>query len=204
MRILEGRDQPTRLQRDQEYVELPREYQRHGSVKSDQLTELFEGRLLEYGAKVHRTKLAQLSVTIGQHLSAQGVFKIGIPAGTPLNCLPNDIVCVDARLLPIDDLDHLDGILTGCTIAIAKTGSIVLQNEVAQGPRRLSLVPDRHLCVVFASQIVETVPEAFAQLEATSCGVFTFISGPSATSDIEMTRVLGVHGPRCLEIFLVV
>jgi L-lactate dehydrogenase complex protein LldG len=98
----------------------------------------------------------------------------------------------------------MDGVITGCTIAIAETGSIVLQSAAAQGPRILSLVPDYHLCVVFAEQIVETVPESFAQLDATSMLPTTFISGPSATADIEMTRIKGVHGPRFLDVVLVV
>jgi len=101
-------------------------------------------------------------------------------------------------------LDKLDGVLTGCTVAIAETGSIVLQNAAAQGRRALSLVPDYHLCVVFASQVVETVPECFARLDATANLPTTFFSGPSATADIEMTRIKGVHGPRYLDVLLVV
>jgi L-lactate dehydrogenase complex protein LldG len=101
------------------------------------------------------------------------------------------------------ELDKTEGILTGCTVAIAETGSIVLQNAAAQGARILSLVPDYHLCVVFANQIVATVPEAFDRLEDTSTLPTTFISGPSATADIEMTRIKGVHGPRFLDVLLV-
>jgi L-lactate dehydrogenase complex protein LldG len=100
-------------------------------------------------------------------------------------------------------LDGVQGILTGCTVAIAETGSIVLQNGPAQGPRILSLVPDYHLCLVFAGQIVATVPEAFDRLAETSALPTTFISGPSATADIEMTRIKGVHGPRFLDVLLV-
>jgi L-lactate dehydrogenase complex protein LldG len=97
----------------------------------------------------------------------------------------------------------MEGMLSGCTVAIAETGSIVLQNAAAQGPRILSLVPDYHLCVVFAEQVVATVPEAFARLEATASLPTTFISGPSATADIEMTRIKGVHGPRFVDVVLV-
>jgi L-lactate dehydrogenase complex protein LldG len=100
-------------------------------------------------------------------------------------------------------VDGVEGILTACSVAIAETGSIVLQNADGQGPRVLSLVPDYHLCVVFADQVVATVPEAFARLAATSTLPTTFISGPSATADIEMTRIKGVHGPRFVDIILV-
>jgi len=100
-------------------------------------------------------------------------------------------------------LDKKQGVLSGCTVAIAETGSIVLQNAAAQGPRTLSLVPDYHLCVVFEEQMVATVPEAFERIEATSALPTTFISGPSATADIEMTRIKGVHGPRFLDVVLV-
>jgi L-lactate dehydrogenase complex protein LldG len=88
-------------------------------------------------------------------------------------------------------------------VAIAETGTLVLQNVPGQGRRILSLVPDYHLCVVLASQIVATVPEAFARLAATSTLPTTFISGPSATADIEMTRIKGVHGPRFLDVVIV-
>jgi L-lactate dehydrogenase complex protein LldG len=93
--------------------------------------------------------------------------------------------------------------LTGCTVAIAETGTIVLQNAPAQGPRILSLVPDYHLCVVFAEQVVATVPEAFEWLRGSSHLPTTFVSGPSATADIEMTRIKGVHGPRFLDVLIV-
>jgi len=101
-----------------------------------------------------------------------------------------------------DQLDTIDGTLSGCTAAIAETGSIVLQNVPGQGPRHLSLVPDYFLCVVFVEQIVATVPEAFDRIKTTSTLPTTFISGPSATADIEMTRIKGVHGPRFLDVIL--
>src|SRR5262249_26463144 len=102
-----------------------------------------------------------------------------------------------------DALDQSDGVLTGCTLAIASTGSLVIRHEAAQGRRALTLVPDYHLCIVDETQIVETVPEAIRLLMAEAAGAATIISGPSATSDIEMTRIKGVHGPRTLDVILV-
>ncbi len=109
----------------------------------------------------------------------------------------------EADALSNVELDKFDGLISGCTVAIALTGTIVLQNVPGQGPRKLSLIPDYHLCVVFAEQIVETVPEAFDKLAATATLPTTLISGPSATADIEMTRIKGVHGPRFLEVLIV-
>jgi L-lactate dehydrogenase complex protein LldG len=96
----------------------------------------------------------------------------------------------------------VDGVMTGATLAIAETGTVVLQNAAGQGRRVVTLVPDYHLCVVRVKDVVETVPEAFGRLEATAELATTFVSGPSATADIEMTRIKGVHGPRFLDVIL--
>jgi L-lactate dehydrogenase complex protein LldG len=105
----------------------------------------------------------------------------------------------------IEEVDHSPSVITGCAVAVAETGSIVLDAGFAQGPRKLSLIPDHHIVVVFESQVVDSVPEAVQRLSA---GIMmgrplTWISGPSATSDIELSRVEGVHGPRRLDILLV-
>jgi L-lactate dehydrogenase complex protein LldG len=128
---------------------------------------------------------------------------LAIPAGTPEEWLPEGFEFELAEPVDVAQLDRSEGILTGCMVAISETGTIVLQNAAAQGPRALSLVPDYHLCVVYGRQIVATVPEAFRRFEATSALPTTFISGPSATADIEMTRIKGVHGPRFLDVVIV-
>jgi len=109
-------------------------------------------------------------------------------------------------LLSHDQVASCHGVLTGCALGIAETGTIVLDAGRSQGRRALTLLPDYHLCVVFAGQIVETVPDAIRALGAGLGGhrrPLTFVSGPSATSDIELIRVEGVHGPRNLEVILV-
>jgi L-lactate dehydrogenase complex protein LldG len=101
------------------------------------------------------------------------------------------------------ELDEFEGVVTASTLAIAETGTIVLQRVPGQGRRAPTLIPDYHLCVVQAADVVETVPEAMARLWPTASLATTFISGPSATADIEMTRIKGVHGPRFLDVILV-
>ena len=106
-----------------------------------------------------------------------------------------------AALVPIERLERAAAVATGCALGIAATGTIVLDAEEAQGRRALTLIPDHHICVIFADQIVDTVPQAFAALNPAH--PLTFISGPSATSDIELERVEGVHGPRTLDVLVV-
>ncbi|WP_342752260.1 LutC/YkgG family protein [Actinokineospora auranticolor] len=111
------------------------------------------------------------------------------------------VVLRDRGDLTVDALDRVDAVLTGCAVAVAETGTIVLDAGTGQGRRALSLVPDAHVCVVRAGQVVGTVPEAVAA--TAGADVLTWVSGPSATSDIELHRVEGVHGPRTLVIVLV-
>jgi L-lactate dehydrogenase complex protein LldG len=104
--------------------------------------------------------------------------------------------------LSFAQLEGAQGVLTAATAAVAESGSIVLQHGPEEGRRALTLLPDYHLCVLFESQIVETLPECFDRLRASATRPTTFISGPSATADIEMTRIEGVHGPRSLDVIL--
>jgi L-lactate dehydrogenase complex protein LldG len=125
---------------------------------------------------------------------------LALPAGLREEWRPPAYVLDDA--LPIAELDRLAGVVTGCTVAIAETGTIVLAGGSQEGRRALTLVPDLHVCIVEARQVVETVPEAFEWLAAFATRPLTFVSGPSATSDIELRRVEGVHGPRSLVVVI--
>jgi len=145
-----------------------------------------------------------------------GARRIGIPADLPEEWRPRapgeerapgdtGLELVTDAGLSVHELDRLDGALTGCAVAIAETGTFVLDGGVGQGRRALTLVPDLHICVVREDQVVGLVPEAVGELEeAVRAGrPLTFVSGPSATSDIELDRVEGVHGPRVLHVVLV-
>lgn len=189
------------------YDAIPRAYRRAGSLKDVERVELFEHRLKEYGAGVRYALPGNIAIAIKEILGSRNKKNIVVPDGLPAAWLPEGPAFTIGNELTADHLDRFDGVLTGCTVAIALTGSVVLQNAVGQasgqGPRRISLVPDYHLCVVLAEQIIETLPEAFDLLEASSTLPTTFISGPSATADIEMTRIQGVHGPRVLDVLIV-
>jgi L-lactate dehydrogenase complex protein LldG len=126
-----------------------------------------------------------------------------VPAGMAAGWLPGGGEFVVDEDLAATELDVVDGVMTGATLAIAETGTVVLQNVAGQGRRAVTLVPDYHLCVVRMEDVVATVPEAMERLQATADVATTFVSGPSATADIEMTRIKGVHGPRFLDVILV-
>jgi L-lactate dehydrogenase complex protein LldG len=185
------------------YGSIARTYTQTGELDQGALLELFKERLLEYDAGVYHAPMDAISDRVAEMLTKRGKHGLAMPTGVPPAWLPEGFVFAEADGYDAYQLDKTEGVLTGCTVAIAETGSIVLQNAAAQGPRMLSLVPDYHLCVVLGSQVVATVPESFARLSATSILPTTFISGPSATADIEMTRIKGVHGPRFLDVLIV-
>jgi L-lactate dehydrogenase complex protein LldG len=186
-----------------EYASIQRTYRRYGAMDDQQLLDFFEDRLREYDAGVYRAAPDAIASTITDILAKRGKHGLAIPAGIPTFWLPQGFLFEQIMDEDAYKLDRCEGVMTGCTVAIAETGTIVLQNAAGQGARILSLVPDYHLCIVLSSQIVEQVPEAFDRLSPTSSLPTTFISGPSATADIEMTRIKGVHGPRFLDVLIV-
>jgi L-lactate dehydrogenase complex protein LldG len=189
--------------RDHDYASVPRAYRQTAALGRAECLELFADRLAHYDAGVYHCERADLSSTIARALEARNKRRVVIPAAVPREWLPTQREFVADDGLTHAELDAIDGAVTGCTVAIALTGTIVLGHSPAEGRRALTLIPDYHLCVVETSQIVETVPEAFRRLAALDPRLLTTISGPSATADIEMTRIKGVHGPRTLDVVIV-
>ena len=182
-------------------VRAYRQHDERGSV--DIITELAD-RLRDYKAHVDHIDGGTLSGAIAAASVLYGIRRLVVPADAPTGWIPPNLeILRDDPPLTNDQLDASDGVLTGCAFAIAQTGTIALNTGAFQGRRALSLVPDRHLCVVYAEQVVGIVPDGIARLLEEPMRPITFISGPSATSDIELTRVEGVHGPRTLHVFLV-
>jgi L-lactate dehydrogenase complex protein LldG len=192
-----------------EDVPVERGYLKTDDAPRAEIVERFAERTAEYKAKVSRVSEADLPAAIKQALNAHDVEKLVVPPGLPEAWIPTGVELLrdgNGAQLTNDELDKSDGVLTGCALGIAQTGTIVLDAGEAQGRRALTLLPDYHLCVVREDQVVGLVPEAFAELRDTVVGerrAITFISGPSATSDIELNRVEGVHGPRTLEVLIV-
>jgi L-lactate dehydrogenase complex protein LldG len=186
-------------------VTVEREYERSLGLDADGLRDLLAERVADYQAVVLVVEADALTAALGDACGRHGVSRLVVPADLPEAWRPPDVELVPDDGLANEALDTVDGVLTGCCAAIAETGTIVLDGGARQGRRALTLVPDLHLCVVEVDQIVGTVPEAVERLApaARERRPFTFISGPSATSDIELSRVEGVHGPRRLEVFIV-
>lgn len=177
-------------------VPVPRDYDRRPSTGSGDV-ERFAETVADYRAQVHRVGPDEVAMTIGALVSGTAA----IPADLPPDWVSGIRTVVDDLPVGLDVLDSVDAVVTGCALGIAATGTIVLDAGAAQGRRALTLVPDHHICVIRADQIVDTVPQAFAALDPSR--PLTFISGPSATSDIELQRVEGVHGPRTLDVVIV-
>jgi len=181
-------------------VPVPREHRQGGEPDLD----LFVDRLVDYKAAVRRTAADGLAAAVGAALRERGVGQVVVPAGLQAAWLSDigavEVVGDDPPLSAVA-LDELDGVVTTCAVAIAETGTLILDGSAGMGRRALTLVPDYHLCVVPAGCVVATVGQALSRLDPTR--PLTWVSGPSATSDIELSRVEGVHGPRTLEVILV-
>lgn len=181
--------------------EITRTYRQTGASPEPARLDLFEERLLEYGARVRRCAAADVQRSVSSVLADRGASRVVVPAGLDLEVDAGIDLVVDDGQLSAAELDAVDGVVTLAAVAIAETGTVVLDGSAGQGRRAITLVPDYHLCIVHAGQVVETVPEAVSRLRPER--PLTWISGPSATSDIELSRVEGVHGPRTLEVLLV-
>lgn len=176
-------------------VSVPREYRR--DIDGD-LEETFSDRLLDYRARVRRTD--HPAEAVAEALATADTVLTPRDAPTEWLSRFGGNVVIDAAL-SVPQLDSMDAVVTGCAVAIAQTGTIILDTGATQGRRAISLIPDHHVVVVKTEQIVGTVAQALPWLNPT--GPQTWISGPSATSDIELTRVEGVHGPRELDVVIV-
>ncbi|MGA7833768.1 MAG: LUD domain-containing protein [Acidimicrobiales bacterium] len=165
--------------------------------------DLFVERVRDYRADVEKVALDDVARLLRARLVRRGATRVVAPEGFPHEWLKDvdGVVVRDSPELSTPRLDELDAVVSTCTVAIAETGTIVLTHDSGQGRRALTLVPDYHLVVVRVHQIVAGVPDAVARLDASS--PMTWISGPSATSDIELSRVEGVHGPRTLDVLVV-
>ncbi len=170
----------------------------------------FVGRVEDYGATVVRCSEADVPGQVARALAETGAGSVVLPEGIPADVVsavrasPTKVLR-DDPLLSAAELDRVGGVITLASVGVAETGTIVLDHSDGQGRRALTLVPDRHICIVRADQVVSDVPEAVERTtEAVRAGrPLTWISGPSATSDIELSRVEGVHGPRTLWVIVV-
>lgn len=180
------------------YAEIERGYQQAAELNATMLVELFMERLREYDAHVREAGATNIAETVANVLAANGVKGALVAEGFPQQWLPEGFAWTAEASADTSAMNRAAGAIVACEVAIAHTGSIVVK-----GSRRMTLLPDRLLCVVREEQIVETVPEAFARVETSAKDALTFISGPSATADIEMTRIRGVHGPRFLDVVIV-
>jgi L-lactate dehydrogenase complex protein LldG len=184
------------------YRALPRAYIRRGALSAAARIELMIERLREYDAEVVECTPAALPATIAAQLTASGKRTFAAPEGLPAEWLADGFTWKIDRGLAIAEIEASEGVVTTATCGVADSGTIVLHHSPAEGRRVLTLLPDWHLCILRASQVVQTLPEYFDGCRQNPALVTT-ISGPSATADIEMTRIKGVHGPRFLHVILV-
>ena len=194
---------------DLAYDQIARDYRTTSDLEAAAMTDRLVDRLRDYKALVRRCREGDVAATVAAALTDRGVSTVVVPAGFEPGWLADVGSSISVRTdgfeapdqLSVGELDGLDGVLTSCALAVAETGTLVLDGTAGQGRRVVSLIPDYHLCVVRPDQIVADVPQLVSRLDLTR--PTTMISGPSATSDIELNRVEGVHGPRTLEVIVV-
>ncbi|MEE4496435.1 LutC/YkgG family protein [Streptomyces sp. BE230] len=181
---------------------IPRAYRTGRTLPDAERLALFTDRLIDYKAQVHPCTADRTAEVVAEVLRERGAGRIGVPAGLDPQWLTSydGEVQQDSADIPAPRLDSLDGVVTASAVSCAETGTIFLDGSPDQGRRALSLVPDLHVCVVDLSTVEVGVPEAVARLVPER--PTTLISGPSATSDIELERVEGVHGPRTLAVVI--
>ncbi len=184
------------------YDELPRDYAKFGELDSDACIHLMTERLREYGADVAQSTPELLATVIAEQVQQSGRQRFVVPPEIPAEWMPAGFEWKVDHELRATDIEKCDGVITGAFAGIADSGTIVLHHSNTEGRRIITLLPDWHLCILNASQLVETLPEYFQRCTQPPL-LATYISGPSATADIEMTRIQGVHGPRFLSLILV-
>lgn len=184
------------------YEALPRPYIRAGALSREECIRLFVERLRDYDAEVVECSAAGVPEAIAAQLKASGRRSFVVPAGIPTSWRAPEFEFKIDDGLSSGEIDRAEGVMTAAFCGVAESGTIALHHAGSEGRRVLTLLPDWHLCVLRAEQVVETLPEYFARC-ADIPALVTWISGPSATADIEMTRIKGVHGPRFLHVVLV-
>jgi L-lactate dehydrogenase complex protein LldG len=187
-------------------VPVAANYRRRGTRDPDELVSVLAQRLEDYHAEVRRVAPGQLPQALTEACRDFGLRRIVVPAALPAEWRPMGVELTEDHGLSAGELDQLDGAVTGCAAAIAETGTLILDGQGVCGRRAVTLVPDHHVCVVRADQIVDSVPEGIAAVRTAVIdegAPITLISGPSASSDIELARVEGVHGPRHLRVLIV-
>lgn len=184
------------------YGDLPRDYIQRGHLDRVACIQLMVERLREYDAEVMECAPADLAACIEDCLRRSGKRTFVAPSGLRAEWMVHGFTWKIDNNLPHAAVEASDGVVTACFVGVADSGTIVLHHSPSEGRRVISLLPDWHLCILFSSQIVETLPEYFTRCEQPP-KLATYISGPSATADIEMTRIKGVHGPRFLHVIVV-
>ncbi|MGH2866315.1 MAG: LutC/YkgG family protein [Solirubrobacteraceae bacterium] len=187
-------------------VAVAADYRRRGTRDGDELVSVLVQRLEDYHAVVRQVGPGQLPRALTEACSELGLRRIVVPAALPAQWRPDGVELIEDERLSAAQLDRIDGAITGCAGAIAETGTLILDGQGVSGRRVITLVPDHHICVVQLDQIVESVPEGVAAVRAAVVeegAPITLVSGPSASSDIELSRVEGVHGPRHLRVLIV-